>query len=57
MILINWGLHYQKMAVYEADLKAAFKMLDEYAQKPGKAVIFQVEEQTAPFWKAASASV
>ena len=41
VVVINWGLHYQKMTVYEQDLHAAFKVLDEYAQQPGKAVLFQ----------------
>jgi len=41
VIVVNWGLHYQKMTAYSDDLHAAFKLLDEYAQRPGKAVIFQ----------------
>jgi len=41
VVLLNWGLHYQKMDEYSRDLNAAFQVLNEYAAKPGKAVLFQ----------------
>lgn len=41
VVLINWGLHYQKMEVYRRELAAAFDVMDAHAAKPGKAVLFQ----------------
>ncbi|KAL1499715.1 hypothetical protein AB1Y20_012413 [Prymnesium parvum] len=41
VVVLNWGLHYQRMGQYLDDLKAAFAVLEEYAKRPGKAVVFQ----------------
>ena len=41
IIVLNWGLHYQKMAQYADDMRTAFAMLERHAQRPRKAAIFQ----------------
>lgn len=41
VIVINWGLHYQKMSEYREQLAAAFEKLEAHAKQPGKAVLFQ----------------
>ena len=41
MVVVNWGLHYQRMADYEADLNKAFDEFERYGSHHGKAVIFQ----------------
>ena len=53
VVILNWGLHYQKMGDYTADLRAAFKVLDAHASKPGRAVLFQ--ETGAQHFKASDA--
>tara|TARA_B100000513_G_scaffold52124_1_gene19734 strand:- start:216 stop:959 length:744 start_codon:yes stop_codon:yes gene_type:complete len=40
-IVLNWGLHYQKMATYRSDLMDAFEKLEAHAAKPGKSVLIQ----------------
>lgn len=41
VVVINWGLHYQRMNEYQLDLQHAFAVFEKYASRPGKAVIFQ----------------
>jgi len=53
VIVLNWGLHYQKMSDYESDLRAAFDVLNEHASAPGKAILFQ--ETGAQHFKASDA--
>jgi len=40
VIILNWGLHYQKMEDYQRDLLNAFTVLDALAAQPGKAVLY-----------------
>lgn len=47
VLVLNWGLHYQKMDDYRRDLHAAFEVLNKLAATPGKAVLFS-ETGTRP---------
>ena len=41
VVLINWGLHYQKMDEYREALTQAFDVFEKHAATPGRAVVFQ----------------
>lgn len=53
VILLNWGLHYQRMGDYSNDLEAAMRVLNEHASQPGRAVLFS--ETGAQHFKASDA--
>lgn len=53
VVILNWGLHYQRMEQYSAELEAAMAVLDAHAAKPGKAVLFS--ETGAQHFKASDA--
>mmetsp|Transcript_15089 Transcript_15089/g.32231 ORF Transcript_15089/g.32231 Transcript_15089/m.32231 type:complete len:443 (+) Transcript_15089:256-1584(+) len=41
VILLNWGLHYQRLNEYRDNLHSAFQAFEEHAAQPGKAFVFQ----------------
>jgi hypothetical protein len=53
VIILNWGLHYQRMPDYSKDLEAAMQVLNEHASQPGRAVLFS--ETGAQHFKASDA--
>ena len=53
VIILNWGLHYQRMPDYRTDLEAALTVLNKVAGQPGKAVLFS--ETGAQHFKASDA--
>ena len=53
VIVLNWGLHYQRMGEYGEDLGKALSVLNEHAAKRGNAVLFS--ETGAQHFKASDA--
>ena len=53
VIVLNWGLHYQRMGDYASDLEKALGVLNAHAATPGRAVLFS--ETGAQHFKASDA--